>query len=342
MKRWSLYIFFVYIRHTFLLVVSGKMDPPVVNMSSVAFALINVPVSMTTNLMNVFFVYCMFSSDQGPASGVKPPLNVLLWSLIGCSLFYNILNLLFVFLDILYASQWIYDVSGSAIVLAMWTGFTTSLWLNVCYFFQIVPVQWPFLVWMKQHIRLIVYSALFADRLFFLSEFLFRVILEMTEIPAAGFNSTSDHENITSESNLRPDTIEIYITYMSIRGCVFVLCVVVMLASGITTVIYLWKHMKRMEKNSTVFSVLRNKQQMRLTIIGIIQTVLFSLGLLWLMGEELLVHFGVCLDGGRLLRSVMALYSLGVNILLMIGQSKYRLMANNICRKVQRLKLTFA
>ncbi|XP_056321319.1 uncharacterized protein LOC130234984 [Danio aesculapii] len=242
---------------------------------------------------------------------------------------------------LLNASPWIYDISGSAIFFAMWTGFTTSLWLNVCYFFQIVPVQWPFLVWMKQHIRLIVYSALSADRLFFLSEFLFRVILEMTEIPATRFNLTSGRENITSKSNLRPNTVEIYITYLSIRGCIFVLCVVVMLASGISTVIYLWKHMKRMEKNSTFFSVLRNKQQMRLTIIGIIQTVLFSIGLLWLMGGELLVHFGVFLDGGRLLRSVMALYSLGVNILLMVGQSKYRLMANDICKKIQRLNFPF-
>uniref|UniRef100_A0A673HQD8 Taste receptor type 2 n=1 Tax=Sinocyclocheilus rhinocerous TaxID=307959 RepID=A0A673HQD8_9TELE len=212
-------------------------------------------------------------------------------------------------------TPWIHILLAAGILFAMWTG---TLALNVCYYFQIVPVRWPFLIWMKKHIRLIVYLALFVDRLFFLSEFLVRVIWEVS---AMNLNSTRVHVNITSETTDLGIYILSHIDFW-IRCCCFLLCLGIMLASSSATVVYLWNHIKRMEENASSFSALRKKQQMKVTILGIIQGVLFFLASGWLMTEELFAYFAVF-------------------FFYCIGQSKFRLMAKNIGRKLQTWKFPF-
>uniref|UniRef100_A0A672MQ89 Uncharacterized protein n=1 Tax=Sinocyclocheilus grahami TaxID=75366 RepID=A0A672MQ89_SINGR len=210
-------------------------------------------------------------------------------------------------------APWIHILLAAGILFAMWTG---TLALNVCCYYQIVPVWRPFLIWMKKHIRLFVYLALFVDRLFFLSEFL----VETTDLGIYIFSH-----------------IDFWI-----RCCYFLLCLGIMLASSSATVVYLWNHIKRMEENASSFSTLRKKQQMKVTILGIIQGVLFFFASGWLMTEELFAYFTVFMDqGGHLICTVMALYSLVTTILLGIGQSKFRLMAKNIGRKLQTWKFPF-
>ncbi|XP_058643839.1 uncharacterized protein LOC131547347 [Onychostoma macrolepis] len=307
----------------------------IVNMNMVAFAIVNVPVSIASILMNIFFAYCMIFSQKGPVNSIKPLLNVLLWSLIGCNLILNILNLLFVFFDFVEWVPWIHILSEAGILFAMWTGFTASLALNVCYYFQIVPVRRPCLTWMKKHIRLFVYLALFVDRLFFLSEFLVRVIWD---ISAMNLNSTRGHVNITSETTDLGIDILSHIDFW-IRCCYFLLCLGIMLASSSATVVYLRNHIKRMEENGSSFSALRKKQQMKVTVLGMIQGVLYFLASGWLMTEELLAYFVAFKDQhGHLICTVMALYSLGTTILLGVGQANFCLMAKNIGRKLQTLK----
>ncbi|XP_052420670.1 uncharacterized protein LOC127964492 [Carassius gibelio] len=305
----------------------------IVNMSMVAFAIVNVPVSIATILLNIFFAYCMIFSQKGPANSIKPLLNVLLCSLIGCSLVLNILNLLLVYSNFFDLGSWIHIFLEAGLLFAMWTGFTASLALNVCFYFQIVPVRRPFLIRIKKHIRLFVYLALFVDRLFFLSEFLVRVILELS---AMNLNSTI-HVNITSET---PDLGIYILTHIDfwMRCCYFLLCLGIMLASSGATVVYLWNHIKRMEKNGCSFSALRKKQQMKVAILGIIHGVLFFLASGWLMTEELLSYFAGFVDQqGHLICTVMAVYSLGSAILLGVSQANFFKMAKNIGRKLQTL-----
>ncbi|XP_073701184.1 uncharacterized protein [Garra rufa] len=307
-----------------------------VKMSKVTFAIVNVPVSVATILVNMFFVYCMISSQEGPVNRVKPPLNVLLWSLIGCNLILNIFNLLFSFFNFVYPAPWIYVFSVAGFLFAMWTGFTASFALNVCYYLQIVPVRQTVLIWIKKHIRLFVYLALFVDRLLFLPEFLGRCILY---ISAMNLNSTRDHVNNTSEKTNSGFYVLSHI-YFWIRCCYFLLCLGIMLASSSVTVVYLRTHIKRMEENNNFFSAVRKKQQMKVTIISIIQGVLYFLAAGWLMIRELYAYFAVDFwdRRGHLIFTVMALYSLGATILLGIGQTKFRLMAKNVGRKLQTLK----
>ncbi len=102
---------------------------------------------------------------------------------------------------------------------------------------------------------------------------------------------------------------------------------------------YLRNHIKRNGGECQLFSALRTKQQMKVTILGIIQGVLYFLASGWLMIEELLGYLLVLMDQrGHLICHCHALYSLGATIILGVGQSNFCLMAKNIGRKLQTLK----
>ncbi|XP_051567110.1 uncharacterized protein LOC127448528 [Myxocyprinus asiaticus] len=311
------------------------MDSYIINMSSLAFAILNVPVSGATILTNMFFVYCLFYPQTGPDNSLKPPLNVLLGSLIGCNLTLNVFNLLFVSFDSLYPKQWMYTIASAVIMYATRTSFTTSLGLNIFYYFQIVPVRLPFLVWVKMHIKHFMYSTLFCDRIFFLFEFFLQVMHPWKDaISEVDLNSTCIQVNII-KGNI---DVQYYLSmaHFWIRCGYFFLCLVIMLASSSATALYLWSHMKNMEGNSSPFSALHQQRQMRVTIMGIIKMVLFFLSSMWLMTEDLMIfYFGICFDqknhaGG----CVVALYSLGITIILGVGQSTFRLRVIDIGKKL--------
>ncbi|XP_052004326.1 uncharacterized protein LOC127658834 [Xyrauchen texanus] len=302
------------------------MDSYIINMSSLAFAILNGPVSGATILMNMFFVYCLSYPQTGPDNSIKPPLNVLLGSLIGCSLTLNVFNLLFVSFDSFYPKQWMYTIASAVKMYATRTSFTTSLGMNIFYYFQIVPVRLPFLVWVKTHIKHFTYSGLFCDRIFFLFEFFLQVTHPWKEaISKVDLNSTCIHENII-KGNIDVQ-YNLSMAHFWLRCGYFFLCLVIMLASTITTILYLQIHTKNMEENTSPLSALKQQRQMRVTIMGIIKMVLYFLSSVWLMIEDLMIYyFGICFDqknhvGG----SVAALYSLGSAIILCVGQSTFRL-----------------
>lgn len=73
-------------------------------------------------------------------------------------------------------------------------------------------------------------------------------------------------------------------------------------------------------EDGSSFSAFRKKQQMKVIILGIIQGVLYFLASGWLMTEELLGYFtGFTDQHGHLICTVMALYSLGETIILVVG-----------------------
>ncbi|XP_051565498.1 uncharacterized protein LOC127447596 [Myxocyprinus asiaticus] len=313
------------------------MDSYIINMNLLEFTILNVPVSGATILMNIFFVYCMFFPENRPENNLKPPLNVLLGSLIGCNLTLNVFNLLFVFYDHFYPASWVYTISYAITMYAMRTSFTTSTGLNMFYYFQIVPAQLPFLVWVRTHIKVFMYLALLFDRIFFLFEFILQLMYPWEgPVPAVDLNSTSVQMNITNE---KTSVMYLLLTTDFWLKCVyFFFCLVIMLASSSGTVLYLRSHMKSVEENTSSFSSLHHQRQMRVTIMGIIQMVLFFLCSGWLIAEELIIYYFVeRFDQGEyLFDSVVALYSLGTTIVLGFAQTTFRLRVKDIGGKLLR------
>nr|XP_055072351.1 uncharacterized protein LOC129452490 [Misgurnus anguillicaudatus] len=307
-----------------------------IEMGPLAFAIVMVPIAVTTILINLFFICCMFSSQEGPENLQKQPLNVLLGSLIACNFILNIFNLLYVMYDTVDVSLWVFVVSSAATLYTMRTSFTASLGLNVFYYFQIVPAHQPFLLWVKTHIKLFMYLMLFSDRIFFLFGFIMHVLPRRVFISQVDLNSSSVALNVTSEG-LRVRHYLI-LTDFWLRCFYFLVCLGIMVASNTSTVLYLWRHVKRMEDSSSS-SALHYQKQKRVAILSIIQTLLFLFSSAWLMSDEIMFRFNVFYfdPSGNILYSVVGFYSFGTTIILGVGQTKFRVRAVEIGEKLVRL-----
>uniref|UniRef100_A0A8B9RNY4 Taste receptor type 2 n=1 Tax=Astyanax mexicanus TaxID=7994 RepID=A0A8B9RNY4_ASTMX len=230
----------------------------------------------------------------------------------------------------------------------MRTSVTSHLWLNVFYYCQIVPAQRSFLIWLKDNIRVFVYFALIMDRLFFLSSFI-TSILYYSEIQiisnSTTYTNTSlmDTEQNATAAILRELSETCIIQYW-LRFAYFFISLCVMLAASCATVLYLRRHMKRMEESSKSFSSPRLQKQMRVTITGIsgvssprlqrqikviitsilIQATLNFLCSFGVLIDEILSEYTGVDSDGLILFTIISLYSFGTTINMGITQSLFR------------------
>lgn len=92
--------------------------------------------------------------------------------------------------------------------------------------------------------------------------------------------------------------------------------------------------MKSME-NSSSSSALRYQKQKRVTVMSIVQTVLFFLSSGWLITDEIMFRFNINFNPtGRVLFSIVAFYSFATTVILGVGQIKFRLRAVDIVKKL--------
>ncbi|XP_055071748.2 uncharacterized protein [Misgurnus anguillicaudatus] len=273
----------------------------------------------------------MFSSQEGPENLQKPPLNVLLGSLIGCNLVLSIFTLFLFFNDIVNVPVLIYIVLFLVMLYALKASFADCLGLNVFYYFQIVPTRQPFLIWVKKYIKLFIYLMMFFDRIFFLFGFILIFFPERVVIPTVNITGYYPHE------------VPYYLirTDFGLRCFYFLACLGIMVVSNTSTVLYLWRHVKRMQDSSS-FSALQYQTQKRVAILSIAQTVLFfffSAGLITYEFElrfykyTPISHFD---PSGHILCSGLAFYSFGTTIILGVGQAKFRHRAADIWKKLGR------
>ncbi|XP_036430610.1 taste receptor type 2 member 1-like [Colossoma macropomum] len=294
-----------------------------ISMSIEAFQSVSVPLSLVSMLMDIVFVFCMVFPQQGQPR-MKQPLNLLVGSLVGCNTALHVCTLLFVVSDFIYSpsnvnSVIFYDVAAEVLLFTMRTSVTSSLWLTVFYYCQIVPAQRSFFIWLKKNIRLFIYAALVLDKFFFLFAFIV-YIWHYIEIDLS-----------------KPKTFALsYAVNINfwLRLVYFLLSLCVMLTSSCATVLYLRRHMKNMEESSRSSPHLHS--QMRVTITGIVQTLLYFLCSVWLIISDSAFeltnsyfdadHYVLC--------TVISLYSFGTNINLGVGQSIFRERIVLVCQKV--------
>ncbi|XP_073710894.1 uncharacterized protein [Misgurnus anguillicaudatus] len=289
-----------------------------------------------------------YLTKERPESLQKPPLNVLLGSLIGCNLIINIVNLFFM-ADAVPMPEWIYIILRVAAFYAVRASFADCLGLNVFYYFQIVPARRPFLIWVKMHIKLLMYLMLFFANIYTLFGLLWKVLLSQCNSSVVYYNLSTSWNNTTDyqEGYYHESTSTHYqncheeryalITEITLMFVYSLVGFVIMVASNTSTVLYLWRHVRRMEDSSS-FSALYYQKQKRVTILSIIQTVLFFIYSLFLIVYE------ACIIGMNLLRdnphcivfSVVAFYSLGTTIILGIAQTKFRVRAVEILKKREK------
>ncbi|XP_049341327.1 taste receptor type 2 member 8-like [Astyanax mexicanus] len=310
-----------------------------ISMSAKSFAAVNVPLSATGILLNVFFVFCMIFPPQG-AELLKPLLKVLLGSLVGCNTAIHVCGCLivyyvFVIHDVIL--DWLALVISGLIVnvmmYTMMTSVTCCQWMNMFYFCQIVPPQHPFFIWFKKNIRALIYSGLIFNVVLYVFGMTADVAYAIVQVKfynADNVSSAMRNELVNSVA-LNHD-IKL-VNFLS-RVLLFLLSVCVMLVSSFATVLYLWRHMKNLEESGVSSPRLQRQIKVIITSILIQATLNFLCSVGVLIDEILSEYTGVDSDG-LILFTIISLYSFGTTINMGITQSLFRQGAVNVLQKLQ-------
>ncbi|XP_049341071.1 taste receptor type 2 member 10-like, partial [Astyanax mexicanus] len=277
----------------------------VIGMSSLAFASVNVPLSAVSIIVNLYFIFCMAFPEQG-SERMKQPLKVLLGSLFGFNTALHACSLLWALKDFLFFTVTPFAMVFTYIVLdlvlfSVRASVTSSLWLNVFYYCQIVPAQRPVFIWVKKNIKSFIYFSLIVDKIYIL----LGLILNVTDT-AVYFSTFFKYIEIVNYTNVNP--LEMFAT------------------TSCATVLYLWKHIKSMKDGSSTISSPHLKKQMRVTITGIAQAVLYFLCAIWTSLDALFrIKLPIVFDMDRhILCTVICFYSFGTTINVCVGQTMLR------------------
>ncbi|XP_022535925.1 taste receptor type 2 member 1 [Astyanax mexicanus] len=299
-----------------------------ISISLKTFQSVNVPLSLFSIFMDIFFIFCL--SPVSEQQRLKPPLLVLLGSLVGCNTALHFFTLLFVLSDFANSlsetdSYSFYYFTAQCLLFTMRVSITSCLWLNVFYYCQIVPARHPFLIMLKRNIRLFVYSALIIDKFFFLEEFIVYIASYLIRLYRKPEIYNSTYTNMVTNALI----VDIWL-----RLVYFFFSVCMMLASGCATISYLRRHMRNMEKSSR--SSARLQSQLRVTITGIIQTLLYLLCSVWLILDDVAFYLTTADFDQKayIFYTVISLYSFGTNINLGVGQTVFREQAILIWQKL--------
>ncbi|KAF7668527.1 hypothetical protein LDENG_00003100 [Lucifuga dentata] len=220
-------------------------------------------------MANMFFMFCMTCPLQSEDE-VKQPLKLLLWSLICCAIVY----LLSVAVVLFSAdSSNIMFVSYVVLTYAFYTCMTSSVWLNF-YCTQIVPAQKALFIWIKKNIKHIIYCIWIAERISCLSDLsailVSDLIHRVSDNGTTFHNVTMTHYDTTHLQNITDLSFTVAVAY-------FLVCSCVMIGSIATTVVYLCRHVRRMAANGCPFTCPIIKNQVRVTVSGVLQGVVYLL-----------------------------------------------------------------
>uniref|UniRef100_A0A4W5L8G0 Taste receptor type 2 n=1 Tax=Hucho hucho TaxID=62062 RepID=A0A4W5L8G0_9TELE len=305
-------------------------------MDELAYTIVNGLLSILNILANLFFAFCLFCPPRG-REGLKQPVKLLLGFLVCCTT---------IFLVSLMTAECLWLLSKSKefryidtfVSFAAFTSMSTSVWLNFFYYTQIVPAQRALFIWVKRNIKVIIYWGLFVDRVFFLFDLALNnasvdYYLTITE-GNDNITYTSTNDTVSGSTDGRFYTVLVCF-YSKIIYMFFCLCV--MVGSSWVTVCYLHRHMKSMKESGSTFSSPRLHNQMRVTITGILQGILYFLCALWIFLNIFSDNYPSSIEFDyNTYYTVISLYMFGTTVNLGIGQSVFRQRAADICLKAQK------
>uniref|UniRef100_A0A673XSJ5 Taste receptor type 2 n=1 Tax=Salmo trutta TaxID=8032 RepID=A0A673XSJ5_SALTR len=220
------------------------------------------------------------------------------------------------------------------------TSMSTSVWLNFFYYTQIVPAQRALFTWVKRNIKSIIYWGLFGDRMFFMFQFAVRAAGEFYssgEGPTNSTGFTSTYSTPKDDAAFLKDVLLDASTASLFLEMIYVFfCLCVMVGSSCATVCYLHRHMKSMKESGSPFSSPRLHSQMRVTIAGILQGIIFFFTAVWILIHYLSNVLSSTYFDDKTLYTVISLYMFGTTLNLGIGQVVFRERAADIWLKAQQ------
>ncbi|XP_014890350.1 taste receptor, type 2, member 201, tandem duplicate 1 [Poecilia latipinna] len=180
---------------------------------------------------------------------------------------------------------------------------SSSVWLNFFCYTQIVPAHRAIFIWFKENIKPIIFCILLLENIY----------------------------------ELLNQTVDIYAIMVIIKKGHFYLSFVVMMTSSCITVVYLGMHIRRRVINGQSLSSARLSSQLRVTITGVIQGLLYFSYAVWheyiFTSQQNLSAF----ISPYVRSTAVSFYMLGTTFNLGAGQSVFR---QQICGAEQWYSLT--
>lgn len=244
------------------------MDRSAIDIGEHAFTAVNYPLIIFSVVANLFYAWCL-TFPLGGRQRLKQPLKTLLGFLVWCSIMYCASLIVVTYVLKRFYSDEIYSVVWIIVVYFTHNSMTCYVWLNLYYYIQIVPAQRALLTWVKKNITSVIYVALFFDR----TVCLVTTTIDLAHLQCCGQTYINGTRSVCCSNGLRyVDSLCFYIIKVYICVCLFV-----MLASNLSTAHYLHRHMRRMAKFGDSFSAPKIQGQMRVTITGLLQGLLYFL-----------------------------------------------------------------
>ncbi|KAJ0070126.1 hypothetical protein NL108_002441 [Boleophthalmus pectinirostris] len=260
-------------------------------------------------IINLFYAFCLiFPPGIGQR---KQPLTVLLTNQILCIVSYcasfSILELF---------SQHTVFISIFRFILFYTVDYSMAgyVWLNFYYYIQIVPAQSALFHWVKRNIKSTIYVLLSIDVFVTIISRINIFVSYVTEISGFHLNKTAGTSDIKQSDRFSFCMIMMHYTAM--------LCVTMM--SSLSTVCYLHKHMKNIRKLGISISATRLRSQMRVTITGMFQGVLFFFYVSYLLCNGFTAMFSDFFLGARITLTITSFFISGTTVTLGIGQNVFR------------------
>jgi len=291
-------------------------------MDFLTYYIINILLIFFCIATTAFYMFCMVFPL--PGERIKQPLKLLLWSFICCTITYTVSDIA---LNSSRTFQ-MFRLSYAFMVSCVSTSMTSSVWLNFFYCCQIVPAKRAFFIWMKKNVKSIIYCIWFTERIY---SFLYFTSMCLLQFCGLGFsNNSTEVRHITENNPFEHFSGNLFVIVFSILKVHFACCFCVMLMSSGSTVLYLGGHMRRMVANGQCMSCPQLRNQLRVTVTGILQGVLYTFCAIWTAFNDF--------PGGELVKktynftdsTVINLYMSGTLFNLGAGQAVFRQRAAHI------------
>ncbi|XP_077947496.1 uncharacterized protein LOC120834379 [Gasterosteus aculeatus] len=288
------------------------------------FTALNGPLTVLNTMIIAFYIFCMIRPLHGEK--IKQPLKLLLWTLIGCTITYLLSGVVAFFSEISAVSSKINQTFFLLMICSASNSMTSSVWLNFFYYSQIVPAHSALSIWIKNNVKSIIYGFWITERIYCLFDFT-SMFLRFTDFDVSLISNNLTMVDDMPENHFYEEMF--WIVFYTLKAH-FVFCLCVMVMSSGSTVLYLCGHMRHMAANGQPASSPRFRNQVRVTVTGLLQGVLYVFSASWIIystfQKDGIIYIGFTMIDSTVINLYMSatLFNLGA------GQAVFRQRAEHI------------
>lgn len=227
----------------------------------------------------MLFLFCVYITQL--LECLRQSLQFLLTAMLCNSTVQQCTIMVTVLITFVNAPHWILVGTKALVYLTYSSCFSSNAWISNFYYIKVVPHRWAVLIWIQKHVEAIVCGGFIVDQIVLLTAISMGMVPYL--LSSSSFNSTSSFLSGTTTEADRSLSVNLA-KYCNLIFMLYLIVPVFTLTfSWGRTFIYLRRHIKQMTQSTDTASKASPQQQnqMRVTIMGIVQTALFIPSCLW-------------------------------------------------------------